>query len=404
MAVQNLELKIKVDASQAEAIFSNVVDGLAALGVKHEQIYKAIDIDTNKVIYDVKLLGGSVKKLEETYLDLGLAVRETVSKNLGIEDVSKHVSVSSKYLTETKNELTEIDRISKSRLKGFQEDLAKRLTALKESIAIELATQKDGEDSVTTIKAEAAKAKRRIEEKLQQDIAIIQEKFVNEEIKSATKGKYLTEALSNYKQSILDLNSATDERIAKLKELEDAEQRQANSMKSLLEFEKLVSQEADKVRIEAKRKDTIAAFEELAAKEKEQADLVKFHLEANYNSRKVMYADLMRQMDEADAARAAKEKERAARAPQASRDDRGYQPFASGFVGDKRKAEATAATSRQQTLQEAETRAFLNRRARADKEWADNFDKVTTPAIQNNTKALEENEKKHKSLLILLKL
>ena len=141
------------------------------------------------------------------------------------------------------------------------------------------------------------------------------------------------------------------------------------------------------------------------AKEKEQADLVKFHLEANYNSRKVMYADLMRQMDEADAARVAKEKERAARAPQAGRDDRGYQPFASGFVGDKRQAEATAATSRQQTLQGAEARAFLNRRVKADQEWANSFNAVVTPAVEKNTEAFKKNKeaveqtgKAHKSM------
>jgi lambda family phage tail tape measure protein len=168
--------------------------------------------------------------------------------------------------------------------------------------------------------------------------------------------------------------------------------------------------EANRIRIASKRADTIAAFEDLAAKEKEQADLTKFYIQANYNSRKVMYANLMREMDEADAARAAKEKERLAsistRAPQASRDDRGYVPFAMGTVGANRAAAQAPMDARAQTLQEAETRAFLNRRTKAEKEWAGSFNTVVTPAVENNTKGLENNKKaldevskSHKSLL-----
>ena len=65
-----------------------------------------------------------------------------------------------------------------------------------------------------------------------------------------------------------------------------------------------------------------------------------------------MYAGLMREMDEADAARVAKEK---ARASQAGRDDRGYTPFAVGTVGGNRAAAEAPKLDREQTLQEAET-------------------------------------------------
>ena len=153
--------------------------------------------------------------------------------------------------------------------------------------------------------------------------------------------------------------------IAAYAELETLEKRHLESIRAIADFEGLAELAANKRRIEAKRKDTIAAFEELAAKEKEQADLVKFHLQANYNSRKVMYAGLMREMDEADAARVAKEK---ARASQAGRDDRGYTPFAVGTVGGNRAAAEAPKLDREQTLQEAETRAFLRRRALLDGE------------------------------------
>jgi lambda family phage tail tape measure protein len=85
---------------------------------------------------------------------------------------------------------------------------------------------------------------------------------------------------------------------------------------------------------------------------------------------------------------------------------RGYTPFSMGTLGGKREAEQAVSASRAQTLQEAETRAFLARRAKAEKEWADNFNTVVTPAVENNTKGLENNKKaldevskSHKSLL-----
>lgn len=328
MATQNLELKIRVDASQAQPVFNQVVDGLKALGIQHERIYKAIDVDTNKVIYDVKVLDSSVKVLQNTYYQLGDSIKKVVSQNLGMEDVSKALSISSKDITETKNSIAELAQINKDRLEF----------ALKQ------------ETEATRLRLAAKKA----------------------------------------------------DTIAAYAELEELEKRHQESIRAITEFENLAEAASDKRRIEAKRKDTIAAFEELAAKEKEQADLVQFHLEANYNSRKVMYADLMREMDEADAARAAKEK---ARAPQAGRDDRGYTPFAMGTVGANRAAAEAPKLNRQQTLQEAEARAFLNRRAKAEQEWANSFNAVVTPAVENNTEAFKKNKeaveqtgKAHKSM------
>lgn len=310
MATQNLELKIRVDASQAQPVFNQVVDGLKALGIQHERIYKAIDVDTNKVIYDVKVLDSSVKVLQNTYYQLGDSIKKIVSQNLGMEDVSKALSISSKDITETKNSIAELAQINKDRLEfAFKQ-----------------------ETEATRLRLAAKKA----------------------------------------------------DTIAAYAELEELEKRHQESIRAITEFENLAEAASDRRRIEAKRKDTIAAFEELAAKEKEQADLVKFHLQANYNSRKVMYAALMREMDEADAVRVAKEK---ARAPQAGRDDRGYTPFAMGTVAGNRTAAEAPKLDRQQTLQEAETRAFLRRRAMLDGELADNLSKRLTPAIEENKKA-----------------
>jgi lambda family phage tail tape measure protein len=166
--------------------------------------------------------------------------------------------------------------------------------------------------------------------------------------------------------------------------------------------------EANRIRIASKRADTIAAFEDLAAKEKEQADLTKFYIQANYNSRKVMYANLMREMDEADAARAAKEKERLAsistRAPQAGRDDRGYVPFAMGTVGGNRAADLTtmqklAASSAYspdaEKLKIARGFSALSLMGSANNKAA--IDPITESLSKQNT-VLDESIRKHKSL------
>lgn len=87
-------------------------------------------------------------------------------------------------------------------------------------------------------------------------------------------------------------------------------------------------------------------------------------------------------------------------------ESRGYQPFSMGLTGANRAAAEAPKLDRQQILQEAEARAFLNRRVRADQEWANSFNDVVTPAVEKNTEALGKNKetveqvgKSHKSLL-----
>lgn len=84
---------------------------------------------------------------------------------------------------------------------------------------------------------------------------------------------------------------------------------------------------------------------------------------------------------------------------------RGYVPFSMGTLGGKREAEQAVSDSRAQTLQEAETRAFLARRTKVEKEWADSLNTVVTPAVKTNTEALKKNKaaveetgKSHRSL------
>ena len=390
MAEQILKVRLQAEAIEAESIFNLFEKKIEKTGVTASKVMKSLDLETGKVIRTIDLTADSVDKLSGTYDKLRNVFNRT------LDDGTEIKNLISKPLEETRNDLAETAKILKNRQVAFEEDLKKRTTRLKESLTKELALIREGDNSITAIKAEAASKQRRLEEQLQQDIAAIKEKYVNQEIQLATKNKYINTAVAEYKEATIQLNIATDERIAKLKEQEAAEKELTSRALTLQEAE---TRAFLRRRAQAQKE----AAEELAAKEKEQADLVKFHLEANYNSRKVMYADLMREMDEADAARVAKEK---ARAPQAGRDDRGYTPFAMGTVGANRATAEAPKLDRQQSLQEAETRAFLNRRARAEQEWANSFNAVVTPAVEKNTEALGKNKeaaeqvgKSHKSLL-----
>ena len=462
MAEQILKVKLVADVGQSEAALKLFTDSAKDAGVSIEKVFKAVNVETDKIAYDIKTTAAEIDSLDKAF--------KSAKAKFSEDETTK---LSSGFIEVTKNIDTEAARIAKSRQKGFEEDLAKRTTRLKESLSVELALIREGENSITAIKLESASKQRKLEEKLQEDLAVVKQKFIDQDITAATKNTYINKLYADYKDATVKLNELTDERIAKAKQevadfnlvekklaetsarrvklVEDREKalndiqiaaakksqevqnalikqtvdsliitedreykrllaaRKANAeaafraIPSLMEQlgasasykpdeEKLkISKQfaalslagvAENLKIEAKLKN------EALAAEKERLARIEFDTKASYNARQVMYADLMRQMDEADAARAAKEKERATRAPQAGRDDRGYIPFAMGTVGENRAAAqaSTAAgqevsASRAQILQEAETRAFLRRRASLDGE--DKAVQATTRAYKS---------------------
>jgi lambda family phage tail tape measure protein len=453
MAEQILKVKLVADVGQSEAALKLFTDSAKDAGVSIEKVFKAVNVETDKIAYDIKVTADELDKLDKAFKSAKAKFSE-----------DKTTKLSGSFIEVTKNIDAEAARIAKSRQKGFEEDLAKRTTRLKESLSLELALIREGENSITAIKLESASKQRKLGEKLQEDLAVVKQKFIDQDITAATKNTSINKLYADYKDATVKLNELTDERIAKanqevadfnlvekklaetsarrVKLVEDREKaltdiqiaaakksqevqnalikqtvdalivtedkeykrllaaRKANAeaafraIPSLMEQlgasasykpdeEKLkISKQfaalsllgvQENLKIEAKLKDDALAAEE------ERLARIEFDTKASYNARQVMYAALMRQMDEDDAARAAKEKERlasiSARAPQASRDDRGYVPFAMGTVGGNRAAAqaSTAAdqavsASRTQILQEAETRAFLRRRASLDGE------------------------------------
>jgi lambda family phage tail tape measure protein len=462
MAEQILKVKLVADVGQSEAALKLFTDSAKDAGVSIEKVFKAVNVETDKIAYDIKVTADELDKLDKAF--------KSAKAKFSEDETTK---LSSSFVEVTKNIDAEAARIAKSRQKGFEEDLAKRTTRLKESLSLELALIREGENSITAIKLESASKQRKLEEKLQEDLAAVKEKFVASDITVASKNAAINKLYASYKEATVKLNELTDERIAKAKQevadfnlvekklaetsarrvklVEDREKaltdiqiseakksqeiqnalikqtvdsliitedreykrllaaRKANAEAAFRAIPSLMEQlgasasyKPDEEKLKIARKFaalSLAGVEEnlkieaklkdnALAAEKERLARIEFDTKASYNARKVMYADLMRQMDEADAARAAKEKERATRAPQASRDDRGYVPFAMGTVGGNRaaaqattSADKAVSASRAQILQEAETRAFLRRRASLDGE--DKAVQATTRAYKS---------------------
>jgi lambda family phage tail tape measure protein len=382
MAEQILKVKLVADVGQSEAALKLFTDSAKDAGVSIEKVFKAVNVETDKIAYDIKVTADELDKLDKAF--------KSAKAKFSEDETTK---LSSSFIEVTKNIDAEAARIAKSRQKGFEEDLAKRTTRLKESLSLELALIREGENSITAIKLESASKQRKLEEKLQEDLAAVKQKFIDQDITAATKNTYINRLYADYKDATVKLNELTDERIAK------ANQEVADF--NLVE-KKLAETSARRVKLVEDREKALTDIQIAAAKKSQEVQnaLIKQTVDSLIITEDKEYKRLLA------ARKANAEAAFGIGAPQASRDDRGYVPFAMGTVGANRAAAQAPMDARAQTLQEAETRAFLNRRTKAEKEWAGSFNTVVTPAVENNTKGLENNKKaldevskSHKSLL-----
>jgi tape measure domain-containing protein len=381
MAEQILKVKLVADVGQSEAALKLFTDSAKDAGVSIEKVFKAVNVETDKIAYDIKTTAAEIDSLDKAF--------KSAKAKFSEDETTK---LSSDFIEVTKNIDTEAARIAKSRQKGFEEDLAKRTTRLKESLSVELALIREGENSITAIKLESASKQRKLEEKLQEDLAVVKQKFIDQDITAATKNTYINKLYADYKDATVKLNELTDERITK------ANQEVADF--NLVE-KKLAETSARRVKLVEDREKALNDIQIAAAKKSQEVQnaLIKQTVDSLIITDNREYKRLLA------ARKANAEAAFGVGAPQASRDDRGYVPFAMGTVGGKREAEQAASASRAQTLQEAETRAFLRRRAKAEKEWADSFNTVVTPAVETNTEVLKKNKdateqvgKAHKSM------
>jgi lambda family phage tail tape measure protein len=351
MAEQILKVKLVADVGQSEAALKLFTDSAKDAGVSIEKVFKAVNVETDKIAYDIKVTADELDKLDKAFKSAKAKFSE-----------DENTKLSSSFIEVTKNRDAEAARIAKSRQKGFEEDLAKRTTRLKESLSLELALIREGENSITAIKLESASKQRKLEEKLQEDLAAVKQKFIDQDITAATKNTHINKLHASYKDATVKLNELTDERIAK------ANQEVADF--NLVE-KKLAETSARRVKLVEDREKALTDIQIAAAKKSQEVQnaLIKQTVDTLIVTEDKEYKRLLA------ARKANAEAAFSVGAPQAGRDDRGYVPFAMGTVGGNRAAAqaSTAAdqavsASRAQTLQEAETRAFLRRRASLDGE------------------------------------
>ena len=357
MAEQILKVKLVADVGQSEAALKLFIDSAKDAGVSIEKVFKAVNVETDKIAYDIKVTADELDKLDKAF--------KSAKAKFSEDETTK---LSSSFIEVTKNIDAEAARIAKSRQKGFEEDLAKRTTRLKESLSLELALIREGENSITAIKLESASKQRKLEEKLQEDLAVVKQKFIDQDITAATKNTYINRLYASYKDATVKLNELTDERIAK------ANQEVADF--NLIE-KKLAETSARRVKLVEDREKALTDIQIQAAKKSQEVQnaLIKQTVDALIVTEDKEYKRLLA------ARKANAEAAFGIGAPQASRDDRGYVPFAMGTVGANRAAAQAPADARAQTLQEAETRAFLRRRASLDGE--DKAVQATTRAYKS---------------------
>ena len=364
MAEQILKVKLVADVGQSEAALKLFTDSAKDAGVSIEKVFKAVNVETDKIAYDIKVTADELDKLDKAF--------KSAKAKFSEDETTK---LSSSFIEVTKNIDAEAARIAKSRQKGFEEDLAKRTTRLKESLNLELALIREGENSITAIKLESASKQRKLEEKLQEDLTVVKQKFIDQDITAATKNTYINRLYADYKDATVKLNELTDERIAK------ANQEAADF--NLVE-KKLAETSARRVKLVEDREKALTDIQISEAKKSQEVQnaLIKQTVDSLIVTEDREYKRLLA------ARKANAEAAFGVSAPQASRDDRGYVPFAMGTVGGNRAAAqaSTAAdqavsASRAQILQEAETRAFLRRRASLDGE--DKAVQATTRAYKS---------------------
>jgi lambda family phage tail tape measure protein len=380
MAEQILKVKLVADVGQSEAALKLFTDSAKDAGVSIEKVFKAVNVETDKIAYDIKVTADELDKLDKAF--------KSAKAKFSEDETTK---LSSSFVEVTKNIDAEAARIAKSRQKGFEEDLAKRTTRLKESLNLELALIREGENSITAIKLESASKQRKLEEKLQEDLAAVKQKFIDQDITAATKNTYINRLYADYKDATVKLNELTDERIAK------ANQEVADF--NLVE-KKLAETSARRVKLVEDREKALTDIQIAAAKKSQEVQnaLIKQTVDALIVTEDKEYKRLLA------ARKANAEAAFGVGAPQASRDDRGYVPFAMGTVGGNRAADLTtmqklAASSAYspdaEKLKIARGFSALSLMGSANNKGA--TETITESLSKQNT-VLDESIRKHKSL------
>lgn len=380
MAEQILKVKLVADVGQSEAALKLFTDSAKDAGVSIEKVFKAVNVETDKIAYDIKTTAAEIDSLDKAF--------KSAKAKFSEDETTK---LSSDFIEVTKNIDTEAARIAKSRQKGFEEDLAKRTTRLKESLSVELALIREGENSITAIKLESASKQRKLEEKLQEDLAVVKQKFIDQDITAATKNTYINKLYADYKDATVKLNELTDERIAK------ANQEVADF--NLVE-KKLAETSARRVKLVEDREKALNDIQIAAAKKSQEVQnaLIKQTVDSLIITEDKEYKRLLA------ARKANAEAAFGVGAPQAGRDDRGYVPFAMGTVGGNRAADLTtmqklAASSAYspdaEKLKIARGFSALSLMGSANNKAA--IETVTESLNKQNT-VLDESIRKHKSL------
>ena len=99
------------------------------------------------------------------------------------------------------------------------------LTQARQFITEKTAIIKNGENSIAAIEASAATKRQQLEEQLQDKLKSLRQRFAEGEINLGNYKGAANAIIASYRNQVVTLNQATDERIKKLKELEAAEAR-----------------------------------------------------------------------------------------------------------------------------------------------------------------------------------
>lgn len=184
-ATQILSIKLTADTSDVNSQLKQVAELASAMGVAFQKVTQVIEAGSDQTVTDIKLIGNSVKTLEETFRNLTLA-KDKLGKQLiqeppeGVKNIT--AILYDRYETER--------RLQAERLANFnatQRELEARLSA---SMEIQRVEALRGSESLVAIKLREAEEIRQIETKLQEEILRIRKQFVAGDL-SQGKAEYL---------------------------------------------------------------------------------------------------------------------------------------------------------------------------------------------------------------------
>jgi tape measure domain-containing protein len=226
---KELQIKLTVDTADAARKVDTITAELARLGITATNTFETANVATGKTEVKLKVLSNTIQKLADAYR----AVESLAS------DLNSKASAAPVKLPTSLEAIAAFEAAKKAL---FLKDLNEAESKLRSSLAVQLALQKDGANSITAIKLAESEKIRILYKREEEALERLNAKFVAGTLSWIQSAAQRNDVLNITNEKILRLNANTTAQIAAAQALTDKQNALSAAAQRVVEAEQRLGQ------------------------------------------------------------------------------------------------------------------------------------------------------------------